>query len=285
MILVRAEAERSSNYVTENPDSSLIPDVNFYFNSLILNEINIMTKKSIKIILNVFLLSVAFSGKSFSQIDSAAVAILDSMSSVVTSLESCSFELRTEYDISNTRFGLVKHSDKSNVYLKAPDKFFIKREGDKGHKEFYYDGKTLYYYSADNNQYASMPAPPTIMETIDSIQNEYGIEFPASDIFYPDLVDEMLSNSDNLAYLGLTSADDKECHHIAGTNNEFAYQIWISADGSFLPVKMVIVYTGKAGSPQYEALFRNWILNPELQVSMFDFIVPAGAVKIKIIKK
>lgn len=266
-------------------NGALIYEDNFDLKKFILNRNNTMSKKSIKLILKTLLLSVVFSGNAFSQIDSSAVSILDSMSSVVTSLESCSFELTTEYDIYNTRFGLVKHSDKANVYLKAPDKFFINREGDKGHKEFYYDGKTIYYYSKDNNQYASMPAPPTIMETIDSIQNEYGIEFPASDIFYPDLVDEMLSNSDNLAYLGLTNADNKECHHIAGTNNEFAYQAWINADGSFLPVKMVIVYTGKAGSPQYEATFRNWILNPELQGTMFDFIVPAGATKIKIIKK
>jgi hypothetical protein len=244
-----------------------------------------MFKKLTKIIFTSLILLTAYSGTVFAQIDSVAIVILDSMSSITTNLESCSFILKTEYDIYNDRLGLVKHTEAANVFLKAPDKFLVKREGDKGHKDFYYDGKTFSYYSADNNQYALIPAPPTIMETIDSIQNEYGVEFPASDIFYPDLVDDILANSDNLAYLGLTNLGDKECFHIAGTNTELTYQIWIANDGSYLPSKLAIVYTSKAGYPQYEALFQGWTLNPVLQDSMFDFIVPEGAVKIKVLKK
>ena len=123
------------------------------------------------------------------------------------------------------------------------------------------------------------------METIDSLHNEYGIDFPAADIFYPDLVDDLLSYSDNLLYLGLTNIEDKECFHIAGTTDELTYQIWISNDGTFLPVKMAIVYTNMAANPQYEAKFENWSLNPSLQDSMFDFVVPTGAAKIKFAKK
>ncbi len=235
-------------------------------------------------LLSIFMLT-ALSGISFAQIDSEAVVILDSMSNVVTNLESCSFTLRAEYDIYNDRLGLVKHSDRSNVFLKAPDKFFVKRAGDKGKKDFYYDGKTLTYYSADNNQYAQAPAPPTIMETIDSIQNAFGIDFPAADIFYPDLVDNIMANANNLDYLGLTDINDKECFHIAGANDEFTYQIWIDAKESYLPLKINIVYTSKPGNPQHEVVFENWSMNPVLQDSMFDFSAPPDAVKIKIVTK
>jgi hypothetical protein len=223
--------------------------------------------------------------KTFSQIDSAAVVILDSMSSVVTDLGSCSFTLKTEYDIYSPELGLVKHSDIANVYMKAPDKLLVNRKGDKGKKDFYYDGKTFTYYSADNNQYADMPAPPTIMETIDSISSGYGVEFPAADIFYTDLVDDILDKAVNLSFLGFTDIDEKECFHIAGRTDEITFQIWILNDGSFLPSKMAINYINQAGSPQYEGQFVNWSLNPSLQNSMFDFTVPAGATKIKILKK
>src|SRR4030095_16912581 len=219
------------------------------------------------------------------QIDSAAVVILDSMSNVVTELESCSFMLKTEYDIYNTQLGLIKHSDNAKVYLKAPDKMLVNRRGDKGIKDFYYDGKNFIYYSADNNQYATLPAPPTIMETIDSISSYYGVEFPAADIFYTDLVDTILAKSDILTYLGETEIDDKICFHIAGTTDEMSYQIFVADDGSFLPVKMIIVYTGSTGNPQYEAIFKDWSLNPVLEDAMFDFVIPSGAEKIKFLKK
>jgi hypothetical protein len=244
-----------------------------------------ISNKLNKIVFISFILLTAFSCNAFSQIDSEAVSILDNMSDKITNLESCSFVLKTEYDIYNNRLGLVKFSDEANVFLKAPDKLLVNKKGDRGHKDFYYDGKTFSYYSEDNNCYATAPAPSTILETIDSIHNELGIDFPAADIFYPDLVDNILANSDNLSYLGLTNVEDKECFHIAGTNDEFTYQIWIANDESYLPVKLIIVYTSKIGNPQYEALFRNWSLNPVLQDSMFDFAIPEGATKIKFAKK
>jgi hypothetical protein len=243
-----------------------------------------LQNKFITIILLSLVLIAVSSGPAFSQIDSEAVVILDSMSSVVTNLESCSFTLKTEYDIYSDRFGLIKNSDNANVYLKAPDKLFIKRKGDKGQKEFYYDGKTLTYYSKDNNQYAVLTAPPTIMETIDSVSDEYGVEFPAADIFYPDLVDTILANANNLSNLGFTDIDEKECFHIAGTNDEFTYQIWIANDGSFLPVKIAICYTTRTGNPQYEAIFKEWKINPVLDDSMFNFVIPPDSRKIKILK-
>jgi hypothetical protein len=243
-----------------------------------------LTKKIITVLLlSIVLISVS-SRKASSQIDSEAVAILDTMSNVVTELESCSFTLKIQYDIYSERFGLIKNSDVSKVFLKAPDKLFITKKGDKGNKELYYDGKTLTYYSKDNHQYATVSAPPTIMETIDSVSNEFGIEFPAADIFYPDLIDSILANANNLSNLGLTEIDEKECFHIAGTNDDFTYQLWIANDGSFLPIKMAIVYTNKTANPQYEALFQNWNLNPVLEDSMFNFIVPTDARKIKILK-
>ena len=137
-----------------------------------------------KAVLITLILLTVYTGNTNAQIDSAAVTILDNMSDVVTNLESCSFVLKTEYDIYSDRLGLVKNSDIANVFLKAPDKIFVNRKGDAGEKNLYCDGKTLNYYSADNNQYSTLPAMSTIMETIDSIHNEYGVDFPAADIFY-----------------------------------------------------------------------------------------------------
>jgi hypothetical protein len=237
-----------------------------------------------KAVLIVFILLTVYTGNTNAQIDSAAVTILDNMSDVVTNLESCSFILKTEYDIYSNRLGLVKHTDAATVYLKAPDKLMVNRKGDIGDKYLYCDGKTLTYYSADNNQYSVIPAFPTIMETIDSINSEYGVEFPAADIFYPDFVDELIEKSDNISYLGITMIEDKLCYHIAGTTEIVTYQVWINKD-DYLPAKMAIVYTNYTGNPQFEAQFLKWELNPVLEDSMFDFVVPQGAVKVIFKKK
>lgn len=219
------------------------------------------------------------------QIDSAAVAVLDKMSNGIGNLHSCSLTLVSEYDISDPRLGLVTHSEESDIFLKAPNKLLVNKKGDKGKKDFFYDGKSFTYFSVDNNQYSTAQAPPTIVETIDSIHNTYGIDFPAADIFYPTFVDDILAIANNLSDLGLTTVDNKECYHIAGTTKEFTFQIWVSKDESYLPLKMAMVYTDKPGNPHYEAFFENWNLNPSLEDSMFNFTVPPQAKKVKFVSK
>lgn len=217
----------------------------------------------------------------YSQIDSSAVAILDKMSFAVGNLQSCSLVLKTENDILNPRLGLITHSEVANVYFKAPDKFYMSKSGDKGNKEFFYDGKTFTYYSKDNKVYSSVPAPATIMRTIDSLHNTFGIDFPASDVFYPNFTDDVLQMSDNLTNLGITSVENKNCYHLAGTTVDFTYQIWISSEGTFLPVKMSIVYVNPTMDDHYTAIYDNWSLNPVLQNSMFDFTAPPDAMKVR----
>lgn len=215
------------------------------------------------------------------QIDSSAVAILDKMNFTLGNLQSCSVTLKTENDILDARLGSVTYSDNARVYLKAPDKLYVSKSGDKGNKEFFYDGKNFVLYSKDVNTYASAPAPPTIIQTIDSIHNTLGIDFPAADFFYPYFVDDLLEVSSNLAYLGVTTISNKKCFHIAGTTLDKSYQIWIADDQTFLPVKLSIVSV-KAGSDEhYTALYEEWVLNPTLDNAMFDFKAPADALKIR----
>lgn len=239
--------------------------------------------KSIKQVILSILLLITFSKNSYSQYDSMAVAILDNMSNVINGIQSCSFTLNSEYDIYNDKVGLIKHSDAGYVSIKGPDKMVVKAFGDKGRKEFWYNGKTFTYYSVDNNQYSTTDAPPTVIQTINEIHNNYGIDFPAADIFYPYFTDDLIKESGNLLYLGITIANGKQCYHIAGNMKDKTYQFWISSDDN-LPAKMGIVYTNMFGNPQYEVTYSDWKVNPDLSDSMFEYSVPDNAKKIKLVK-
>src|ERR1700748_1848245 len=77
------------------------------------------------------------------RIDTVAVAILDRMSAVIGDLGSCSFTVKSNYDISNKELGLVKHSDEEELYLHGPNKLLLKSDGDRGSREYYFNGQTL----------------------------------------------------------------------------------------------------------------------------------------------
>lgn len=223
--------------------------------------------------------------RSYSQFDSVAVALLDSMSDRISDLQTCSFKYYSEFDKSSEAFGLVTHSEYGMFSLKGPDKLFVEKKGDNGHKKFYYDGSTFLIYSLDKNRYASMESSMTLIEFIDSISSTYGIEFPGADIFYPDFVENILETSNGLVCLGLTMVGEKECYHIAGATDEITFQIWVSSDGMYLPLKMMIDYITRPEIPRYRIVFADWKLDEPMDNAMFAFIPPLDAEKIKIINK
>jgi len=225
----------------------------------------------------------AFTQAQTRRIDTVAVSILDRMSAMIGDLGSCSVTIRSNYDIISHQLGLVKHSDEEQLYLHGPNKLLLRAEGDKGSRDFFFNGKTLSYYSLDKNQYGQIEAPVTIMEMIDTVNKLYGVDFPVADFFYPGFVDDILAESKDLVYLGLTKVNGKECFHIAGTAKDKTFQFWISDDAFSLPVKVVIVYTSKEMTPQYEAVLSDWQVNPNLPDAMFEFSPPHLARRIKLV--
>ena len=217
------------------------------------------------------------------RIDTVAVAILDKMSAIIGELSSCSVNIRSNYDISSKELGLIKHSDEEHVYLHGPNKLMMRSDGDLGSHELYFDGTKLSYYSVDRNQYGQIDAALSLVEMIDTVNKSYGIEFPAADFLYPTFVDDVLGDSKELVYLGLTKVDGKDCYHIAGKGPDKTFQFWITDDAFSLPVKMVIVYTDKEMNPQYEATLSDWQVNPNLPDAIFEFAVPHKARKIKMV--
>jgi hypothetical protein len=217
-------------------------------------------------------------------IDTIAVAILDRMSRMIGDLTSCHVTVKSNYDIRSQHLGLVKHSDDEQLYMQGPDKLLIRAQGDRGDRNIFYNGQALTYFSVETNRYSTIALSVPIVEMIDTVHKLYNIDFPAADFFYPSFVDDLLSESQYLIYLGMTKVDGKDCFHIAGKMADKTFQFWISDDGLNLPLKMVIIYTNRDMSPQYEAVLSDWQINPSLPSALFEFTIPPKAKTIKLAK-
>lgn len=239
-----------------------------------------------KIVLGTFL--VIFTWGVFAQekkVDPNAILILDKMSDVIGELESVSFHLSSLTDTYDLNQTLEKRHAYSTVYLVGPDKMMINSMGDKGHRQFFCNGTELWYYSYDENNYGVIDASFDILQTIDNVNREYGIEFPAADFFYPTFTDDLIESTSELDYLGKAVVNDQECFHIQAKGDELGIQIWISNDGLYLPVKYSVEYHNKKENPVFEATFTDWEINPTLPLAIFEFTPPAGANLIRFIAK
>jgi len=218
------------------------------------------------------------------RVDTVAVMIIDRMASVIGDLNSCSFTLTTTQDIKDPDYGLVKQNEVSEVYLEGPDKMHINFSGDKGHRGFWYNGKFIVAYWFDENNYAVIETPDNLIDMIDMINEDYAIEMPAADFFYPTFTDDVLAFFDDVIFMGKRQLNGKECWLILAQNNEISAQIWFAADTFTLPQKFVIVYKND-NNRQYEATFSNWKLNPEIPASAFEFLPPPGARQVSILPR
>jgi hypothetical protein len=215
-------------------------------------------------------------------VDSVAVMILDRMSGVIGDLYSCSFRLSTSSDVNSFDNGTIKQLETNDVYMVGPDKMLIHSYGERGHRGYWYNGEQLVYYSFDENNFATIATPSNIISTIDTINKDYGIEFPAADFFYPTFTDDILAAYNNVVYLGLKQVDNQECFHILASNKDVSLQIWIANDAYNLPKKFIFTYKNK-GNMQYEGTFSNFLLNPEIPATVFEFLPPPMASKIDIL--
>ncbi|WP_417444398.1 DUF2092 domain-containing protein [Joostella sp.] len=223
---------------------------------------------------------IGYSQDKESVIDSVAINILDKMGAYIGTLDACSFTLERSLDHEGT-YGLEKNFYTDDVTMVGPDKMLVQTRGTLHNKDFYYNGKKFVYYSLDENNYSVLDAPDNIIKVIDGFNKKFGIRFPAADLFYPSLTDDMIENFSDIVYLGNDIIDDKECYHIIASNDKMNVQLWIENDESTLPIRMVIIHKEKEHN-QYQVTFKTWKINPEVDSAIFNFSPPEDSRNIDI---
>src|SRR5258707_906030 len=72
------------------------------------------------------------------------------------------------------------------------------------------------------------------------------------------------------------------CEHLAFSQGEIDWQVWIQNGPRPVPRKFVITYKDEEGSPEYTAIFSNWDFETKLPDFLFTFEPPEGALKIRV---
>jgi hypothetical protein len=216
------------------------------------------------------------------RVDSVALMILNHMSDIIGDLNSCSFKLQTSVDVIDYDFGTIKQTGTDEVSMVGPDKMLVHSYGDKGHQGYWYNGEQVAYYSFSENNYATVAAQPDILSTIDSLNMNYNIDFPAADFFYPTFTDDILSQYPNILFAGIKNVAGQECFHVIVSNQQQTIQFWIANNAYSLPEKFVITYKNHENM-QYEATFSDWKLNPEIPEAVFEFLPPPNANRITLL--
>lgn len=205
--------------------------------------------------------------------DTRAIESLDAMSEAIGNLTSCSYTV----DIVNNKSESVQFVKQHDVYMRGPNKMYIHSNGFDEMLGYWFNGETLSCFSYTKNEHSSIKAPGTIIDVIDFSHEKFGIDFPASDFFYPELTDDLISQYNSILYVGEVEFDGLTCISILADNDKETLQIWIHKKSNLPRGMLIESKINKAQS--YEAIFSNLKVDPSLPDALFEFTAPLGSIE------
>jgi hypothetical protein len=168
--------------------------------------------------------------------------------------------------------------------IKRPDGLAADIAADRYDRTVRYDGKQLAVADMKQKMYATTPAPPTLDAMIVQTREQLDLDLPLGHLFATDTYEKLKAARKTEAYVGLHRVGNDYCHHLAFTQDNADWQIWIVANGAPVPRKIVIDYKNRPGRPQYVAVLSDWNLNASFSPADFKFTPPADAQKIDFVK-
>lgn len=217
-----------------------------------------------------------------SGIDSTAEMVLRQLSSRYQQMTTAVFHVVDSIDEVQADGRKLQFSTVRKIAVVRPDKFKVETQGDVIRRTVWFDGKLLTVLDQDRNVYAQLPFQGTIDQTIDMLQDQFGMSIPAADILSADLYTTMMADCKTLDYIGLGYAGEESCHHVAFTGEAIDWQLWISTGDAPSLRKMVITYKQLDGFPQYTLQLVRSDSIPQIDDSEFTCRIPAGFDKIEI---
>ena len=140
-------------------------------------------------------------------------------------------------------------------------------------REFFFDGSQFQIFDVEENAYVSTAFTSDFDALADRVSETYDIRLPIWQVMSAAPRGELLDRATSAAYVGTTRLAGREAHHLAFSNYDTDWQIWVSTDAD-QPELMMIVGTDPytQGWPQYRAYFTNWNFDPEIPIGVFTFV-------------
>jgi hypothetical protein len=209
----------------------------------------------------------------------AAMAALQSMGAYLRTLKTFQVEaVTTGEDVLED--GLkTQYDGKASILAQFPGKLRADVSNERVDRMYLYDGKSFTLFAKRLNYYATVPAPPTIGQLAQKLDDDYGIGVPLSDLFRWGTADWSTDQVTGAVDLGPSVVEGTTCQHYAFRQDDIDWQLWIQKGENALPRKLVITTKTDEARPQTSAVY-TWNLAPSFNEAAFTFDPPAGAGKV-----
>src|SRR5208337_2675911 len=165
--------------------------------------------------------------------------------------------------------------------VKRPNRFHVEIRSPHSERGYWYDGKTLTMLDRKRNLFSTAAMPDTLDAALDRAHDQFGIDLPLIDLAVSDPYQNATSNVLKGTDYGEATVLGVDCHHLAFTQENVDWQIWIQEGPQPLIRKFVITHKNEPGAPEFTAFITRWDLTQRISDSDFVFDPPPGATKVE----
>ncbi len=202
-------------------------------------------------------------------IDPRADAALRRMSATLAAAKSFKVHSSATIEERTASGQMAQFMRDSTMLIGRPDR--LQADVRRGPDTFrlWHQGKELTILDVRRNQYTVIQTPAPIAEMVDFLANEYDIVVPLDDLLQPDPYKGLVENVNTGDYVDQQEVGGRTCDHLAFTQDNVNWQIWIDAGPQAVPLKVVITYKDDPDHPQFEAVLSDWQFDPPADATAF----------------
>lgn len=213
-------------------------------------------------------------------LEPAALAKLKAMSDLLKGTPSFSFKAVSDREQPSTSGQMLDFFATSQIVVSRPNMVRIDTKGDLHAASLWYDGKTVTIYSEKTTFYGQTEAPATLDEMVVMLMDRFQVPFPAAGFLLKDPYAKMMEGVKTALDAGTSQVDGVTCRHLAFTEEDASWQVWVEEGTRPLPRRIAVTYTKVEGSPRVVTSLSDWNLSPKIPAGEFAFKAPAGATKV-----
>ncbi|MGR3616678.1 MAG: DUF2092 domain-containing protein [Paracoccaceae bacterium] len=205
-------------------------------------------------------------------IDAEALEIVAAASDYLTSQKTIGVSWFVSYDDVIDGREKITHMRSGFNLLDRDRGFVAETEDGMDTRSFFYDGASFTVYNVEADAYSQVPFFGDYERLVDRIRDEYGLALPIWSILSRDNKEEFVKSAEHVAYMGRTRLAGEIVHHIALSNYDSDWQIWITDDAEAPLIRMIVGTDPYVqGWPQFRAYFNSWDMSPEIGEDAFTF--------------
>jgi hypothetical protein len=214
-------------------------------------------------------------------IEPGAMAALERMGAYLRSLKAFQVEAVTTKEDVLTDGQKIQLAGVVNLVARMPDRLRIETTNDRHERLYLYNGKQFTVWARRMNYYATVPAPPTIAQLTNVLEDRYDLEVPLVDLFRWGTKGRTGSGIRAAMDVGPSQVGGTTCEHYAFRQDDVDWQVWIQKGDFPLPRKVVITTMTDPARPQSSAVY-TWNLAPSVNEPAFTFDPPSDAKRIRL---